>query len=76
MLANPTGICVANSETGQVIDGSDSPEPAVSQRHDGGGACIVGVGLVGAGRVEQPHPSRQGRRHIEHDLPGSDELLG
>jgi hypothetical protein len=59
-----------------VIDGSDPPEPAVPHRHHGGGACIVGVGLDGARRVEQPHPRRQARRHVKDGLTGSDELLG
>jgi hypothetical protein len=59
----------------RVITGSDPPEPVVAHRHDGGGACIVGVGLVGAGRVEQPHPRRQARGHVEDGLTGSDELL-
>ena len=33
------------------------------------------VGLVAAFGVEQPHPRRQLRWHIEHRLAGRDELL-
>ena len=59
-----------------VIDRGDPPQPVVAQRHDRGGPGVVRVGLVGAARVEQPDPCRQGRRHVEHRLAGGDELLG
>jgi len=59
-----------------VIHRGDPAQPAVPQRHDRRGPGVVGVGLVGATSIEQPDPSRQGRRHIQHRLAGTDQLLG
>ena len=33
----------------------------------------MGIGLVGATSIEQPHPSRQRRWHIQHRLAGGDQ---
>lgn len=46
------------------------------QSDDGGGAGIVGVGLVTVVVVQQPHPGGQLRWHVDHHLAGCDELLG
>jgi hypothetical protein len=40
------------------------------------GPGVVRVGLVGTASVEQPHPSRQRRRQIQHRLASGDKLLG
>ena len=59
-----------------VIDQGDLAEPGVAQRHDRRCSGLVRIRLVGAASVEQPHPGREGRRHILHGLAGGDELLG
>ena len=45
-------------------------------RHDRRRTGIVGIGLVDPAALEQPHPGRQLRWHIDHMLTGADELLG
>ena len=59
-----------------VINQRDRPQPRVTQRHDRGRARIVGVGLVDACRVQQPHPRRQRRWNIQDGLAERDQLLG
>ena len=59
----------------RVILQHDAPQVRMPQRDDRRGASIVRVGLVLAARVQQPCPRRQRRRHVEHDLARSDELL-
>jgi hypothetical protein len=44
------------SQDCRVIDGTDRAELGVTQRDDRGGAGVMRVGLVGASRVEEPHP--------------------
>jgi hypothetical protein len=58
-----------------VIDRSDRAQAGVSQRDDRRGTGVVRVGLVGATRVQQPHPRRQCRWHIDDTLARRDELL-
>ena len=45
-------------------------------RHDRCRTGIVRIGLVDPATLEQPHPRRQLRWHIDHLLAGADELLG
>jgi hypothetical protein len=59
----------------RVILECDDPQFRVSQRHDRSGSSVVRVGLVAARVVEEPHPRREGRRHVEDLLAGGDELL-
>ena len=58
-----------------MVLGRDRHQAAVADPHDRRGTGIVAVGLVGALVVEDPHPSRQLRRHIQHRLADRDELL-
>ena len=46
------------------------------ERGDRDGAGVVRVVLGRPARAERSHPRRQHRRHIDHVLTGSDELLG
>jgi hypothetical protein len=59
-----------------VIDRGDLAEPRVAQRDDRRCSGVVRICAVGAAGVEQPHPGREGRGHIQHGLAGGDELLG
>ena len=61
-----------------LVDGDELVVEAanVAQRHDRRCSGVVRVCLVGAAGVEQPHPGREGRGHIQHGLAGGDELLG
>ena len=49
------------------------PGPQRGDRYRPG---IVGVVLVRVTGLQQPHPRRQLRRHIQHPLTGGDQLLG
>ena len=60
----------------EMILGLDLAQRLVTKRDHRRRASVVAVGLVAAARVEEPHPSRQGRRDIDDAFPGSDELLG
>jgi hypothetical protein len=46
-----------------------------SPGHDRRRASVVGIALVDPASFQQPHPSRQLRRDIDHVLAGTDELL-
>ena len=46
------------------------------QRGDGDRAGVVRIALGGLAGAQHPHPRRQRRRHVQHRLPGGDELLG
>jgi hypothetical protein len=63
------------SQHGRVIDRSDGPQTAMTQRDDRCGPRGVRVGLVGATRIQQPHARRQRGRHINNLFARGDELL-
>ena len=46
------------------------------QRRDRRGQGIVRVVLIGIASLQQPHPGRQLRLHVQDPLTGGDELLG
>ena len=46
--------------------------PQRGDRHREG---VIGVVLVGVPGLQQPHPCGQLRRHVQHPLPGGDQLL-
>jgi hypothetical protein len=58
-----------------VVVGAHRIESLVAPGHDGRGAGIVGVGLVGLAVVQQPHPGREGRGDVDHGLASGDQLL-
>jgi hypothetical protein len=59
-----------------VIDRGDGSQRAVAQGDDRCGTGVMRIGLVGPDGVEEPHPGRQGGRHVNDVLTGGDELLG
>lgn len=59
-----------------LIETGDDVQCRVPPRNDRYRAGIVRVGLVDPPVVQQAHPGRQLRRHINHVLTGRDELLG
>ena len=52
------------------------PQAFGADRDDGDGVGVQGVGLAVVAGVEEPHPRRELRRHIDHLLAGGDESLG
>ena len=58
-----------------LVTGGDDVERWGAPRHDRRRTGVVGVGLVDRSTLEQAHPRRQLRRHINHMLTGGDELL-
>ena len=61
---------------GGVIVGGHVPPDLRPQRRDRHRQGVVRVVLVGVPGLQQPHPGGQLRRHIQHLLPGGDQLLG
>ncbi len=59
-----------------VILGPHLPPGPGAQRRDRDRQGVIRIVLVGVPGLQQPHPGGQLRRHIEHPLPGSDQLLG
>ncbi|HEX7269602.1 MAG TPA: hypothetical protein VF256_19560 [Streptosporangiaceae bacterium] len=47
-----------------------------AQRRDRHREGIVGIVLIGVPGLQQPHPGGQLGRHIQHLLPGGNQLLG
>ncbi len=60
---------------GVVLGGHRAPGRG-AQRRDRHRQGIVRVVLVGVPGLQQPHPGGQLGRHIQHPLPGGDQLLG
>ena len=59
-----------------VVLGCHFPPGPGTQRRDRDGQGVVGVVLVRVPGLQQPHPGGQLGRHVQHPLPGSDQLLG
>jgi len=59
-----------------VVLNSHGAQASMAHGHHRSRACIMRVGLVAAPAVEQPCPSRQLGRHVQHPLARTHQLLG